>query len=132
MAHFTLDINPRFNETDALGHINNTVIPMWFESAREPIFEMFNPTMQLEKWNLILAGFTVTYKAQTYFGTPIQIITNITEIGNASFKVKHQCYQNGILTAEALVTMVHFDYQINCSSPIPNAVRQKLNLYKSH
>ena len=40
-------ISPRFLETDALGHINNTVLPMWFEAAREPVFRMFSPELDL-------------------------------------------------------------------------------------
>lgn len=35
---FTLSLTPRFYETDAFGHINNTVITGWFETAREPVF----------------------------------------------------------------------------------------------
>ena len=34
------ELMPRFYETDGLGHINNTVIPKWFETARTPIFAM--------------------------------------------------------------------------------------------
>lgn len=126
MSHFTLELMPKFNETDALGHINNTVLPVWFEAAREPIFKIFNPAMDLNNWNLILAGFNIAYKAQTYFGKPVKIITQIIEIGNASFKVKHQCYQHDVLTAEALVSMVHFNYQASKSAPIPKNIRQLL------
>lgn len=28
-------IQPRFNETDASGHINNTVLTAWFEGAHD-------------------------------------------------------------------------------------------------
>ncbi len=35
-------IQPRFNETDALGHINNTVLTQWFEGARDPILHSTN------------------------------------------------------------------------------------------
>ena len=52
VTQFSLDLTPRFCETDALGHINNTVIPVWFEAAREPIFEIVNPGQDLTKWNI--------------------------------------------------------------------------------
>ncbi len=35
---FTATFSPRFYETDAFGHVNNTVVTGWFETAREPIF----------------------------------------------------------------------------------------------
>jgi acyl-CoA thioester hydrolase len=34
---FSVNITPRFYETDAFGHINNTVIAGWFEAGRAPI-----------------------------------------------------------------------------------------------
>jgi acyl-CoA thioester hydrolase len=38
---FRMTVTPRFYETDALGHINNTVMAGWFEAAREPVFRFF-------------------------------------------------------------------------------------------
>ena len=35
---FTKTITPRFNDTDALEHINNASFVSWFEDARRPIF----------------------------------------------------------------------------------------------
>lgn len=40
-------IKPRFNETDALSHINNTVLTAWFEGARDPIFKLFTPDLDV-------------------------------------------------------------------------------------
>jgi acyl-CoA thioesterase FadM len=34
---FKETIQPRFNETDALGHVNNTVLTKWFEGVVDPI-----------------------------------------------------------------------------------------------
>ena len=31
---FHHEIEPRFNDTDALGHISNTAFPAWFEQAQ--------------------------------------------------------------------------------------------------
>ena len=43
----------RFYETDALGHVNNTVVPMWIETGRLPIFEFFGE-MSPKKRHVIL------------------------------------------------------------------------------
>ena len=63
---FTYKVSPRFCETDALGHINNTVFPVWFEEARTPIFEMFIPTLEIKKWNLILARIELDFRAEVF------------------------------------------------------------------
>ena len=50
---FTYTIQPRFSETDGMGHINNTVPPVWFEEARIGVFTIFNPSLTPFQWNLI-------------------------------------------------------------------------------
>lgn len=123
---FSATLNPRFNETDGLGHINNTVIPIWFEVGREPIFSLFNPSLNLEEWNLIVAGFTIAYTLPTFFGQPVEVKTWVSRIGNSSFEVTQQCWQAGKMTAEAQTTLVHYDYGANQSVPIPDMVKQAL------
>ena len=122
----TLEIQPRFNETDGLGHINNTVIPVWFEAAREPIFEIFNPELDLNAWNLIVAGFSVAFTAPTYYGKPVTVHTFISRVGNSSFEVLQRSFQQGKQTAEAKTTLVHYDYATEKSTPIPTDIREIL------
>jgi len=50
-------ITPRFGDIDGLRHVNNTVIPGWFEQARNPIYRIFNPEFVFESWNLILVHY---------------------------------------------------------------------------
>lgn len=123
---FNLEIQPRFNETDGLGHINNTVIPVWFEAAREPVFEIFNPSLDLTKWNLIVAGFTIAYTSPTNYGKPVLVKTWISRVGNSSFEVAQESWQQGKKTAEAKTTLVHYDYTIDKSQAISDEVKSQL------
>ncbi|SQH74462.1 conserved protein of unknown function [Shewanella benthica] len=123
---FSLEIQPRFNETDGLGHINNTVLPVWFEAAREPVFEIFNPSLDLSQWNLIVAGFTIAYTSPTNYGKPVSVKTWISRVGNSSFEVAQQSWQEGKMTAEAKTTLVHYDYGIDKSQPISAEVKSQL------
>lgn len=56
----------RFCETDALQHVSNTALVSWFEAARDPIFRIFTPTMDLQNWPLILASYKVDFLAQIF------------------------------------------------------------------
>ena len=117
----------RFYETDALRHVNNTVVPQWFETAREPIFKIFNPTLDLSQWPLILASFTVDFVAQIHYGIDVEVKTGITRIGNSSFTVYQEIWQAEVLVAKGTTTMVHFDYATNKSAPITNTHKEALN-----
>lgn len=123
---FTLTLQPRFNETDGLGHINNTVIPVWFEAGREPVFEIFNPGLDIARWNLIVAGFTIAYVLPTNYGKPVEIKSWISRVGNSSFEITQQCWQGGKKTAEAQTTLVHYDYSEEKSQPIPEDIKLAL------
>lgn len=123
---FTMTVTPRFYETDALGHINNTVISNWFEAAREPVFRLFNPGLDLDRWNIILARVAIDYVAQTHYGKPVEVRTFITRLGNSSFVVSQEGWQEGVLVARGEAVQVYFNYATQQSEPIPAEYRALL------
>lgn len=116
----------RFYETDALRHVSNTVLAGWFEAAREPIFRLFTPELDLANWPLILASYKIDFHQQIFYGKTVNIKTAISRIGNSSFVVSQEVWQNGQRCASGLTTMVHFDYAAQASAAIPEAVRTQL------
>ena len=123
---FSYKVEPRFCETDALGHINHTVVPMWLEQARTPVFKLFNPSLSLEKWNLILKSICVDYSSQIYVGTIVEIKTYIGEIRQTSFTVEQEVFQSEKLVAKANIVLIHFDYQKQIKANIPPEVKENL------
>ena len=53
---FTTPITPRASETDGAGHINNTVVPVWFEAGRREIFRIFTPDLTCYQEQLMVHG----------------------------------------------------------------------------
>lgn len=123
---FVEDYTVRFYETDALGHVSNTVLVGWFEAARIPIFKMFTPELHLENWPLILANYSVDFVQQIYLQSPVQIKTWISRIGGSSFDVYQECWQNEELKAKGTTTLVHFEYEAKKSRAIPDDIRATL------
>lgn len=120
-------IDPRFSDTDALGHISNTVFPVWFEAARAPLFKIFHPSQDLPSWPLILARVELDLLAQTYLGEPIEIRTFIAKLGGSSCHVAQEAWQNGKMVAKGIAVMVYFDYEQQKSRQIPDLIREQLN-----
>lgn len=123
---FRMTVTPRFYETDALGHINNTVISGWFETAREPVFRLFNPALALDHWNLILARVEIDYVAQTHYGHEVTLLTGIERIGNSSFVVAQEAWQNDVCVARGKAVQVCFNYETQKSEPLTNDIRTAL------
>ncbi len=126
---FTETHQPRFSETDALGHINNTVVPIWFEAARVPVFQIFIPDQDLTKWNLIIAKVEVNYLAQMGYQAPVEIRTHISKIGNSSFNVLQEVWQNDQRVAWGECVMVKFDYSSNRSAALSDTEKSALTTH---
>ncbi len=123
--YFSEKFNPKFSDTDALGHINNTRIPVWFEGARIAIFHWFTPDLDVKNWKLILAKVEINYHAQMKFGAQMEVRTYIGRIGRASFDVYQELWQSNELRASGIATMVHFDYQQQKSVLLPKEIIDK-------
>lgn len=119
----------RFYETDGLQHVSNTVLVGWFEAARMPIFKLFVPDLKLENWPLILANYNVDFVAQIFLQSPVQIKTWISKIGNSSFVVYQECWQDEELKSKGTTTLVHFNYLEERAVPIPQNIRVELNIH---
>ncbi len=124
---FSTRIHPRFSDTDALGHINNTVIPVWFLEAREPVLRLFSPTLDMQTAALAVVRIEVDYLAETRFGSDVEIRTRVARLGNSSLQLAQEVWQDDHLTARGLATLVNFDPQARRATPIPEAARQALS-----
>lgn len=123
---FSMKVTPRFYETDALGHINNTVLSNWFEASREPVFRLFNPSLALKEWNLILARVEIDYVAQTHYGKEVEVRSWVGRIGNSSFVVEQEAWQEGVCVARGKAVQVFFNYASQKSEAIPAQYRALL------
>ncbi|HTN33728.1 MAG TPA: thioesterase family protein [Marinobacter sp.] len=120
------ELQPGFNDTDALGHISNTTMPVWFEKARMPLFRIFHPSLDVKTWPLIVARVEIDYVAQGYWHLPVEIRTGIGKIGNSSVQVVQEAWQDGKQIARGRVVLIQFDYKTEKSVPISDSIRHKL------
>lgn len=123
MLEESLRVN--FYDTDALQHVSNTALVRWYEGARDPIFRYFSPELDLESWPLIVASYKVDLLKQIFLGD-VTIKTGISRIGNSSFVVLQEAWQNGDKCSSGETVMVHYNYETKKSEPIPGSVREKL------
>lgn len=119
-------LQPRFTDCDGLGHISNTTLPVWFEEARAPIFEVFNPSLKLSTWNLIIKRFEVELHHQIWHHLPVRIETGLERIGRSSMIVIQRAYQDEKCVADGRTVLIHFDYTAQQVVRIPDAIRTQL------
>jgi acyl-CoA thioester hydrolase len=123
-------VTPKFGDIDGLGHVNNTIIPGWFEEARNEIYGYFNPEFSFKTWNLILARFEIDFVSQLYYNGQVEIHTYISNIGQSSFEVYQEAWQNRKLCSKGKTVLVHYDFENRKSKVIPDDIRTKLQVHK--
>jgi acyl-CoA thioester hydrolase len=125
---YSIIVTPRFGDMDILGHINNTVPVVWFELARNPLFQIFDPSLKLarETFPLIMAHTDYDYADQLYFQHNVEIRTWISRIGTKSFTVYHEAWQQGRLCVKGNAVVVHYDFNTEQTTPIPEEKKRLL------
>jgi acyl-CoA thioester hydrolase len=122
-----VEIDVRFADIDAMGHVNNAVyltycevarIRYWTDITGEP---MAVGTEGAE--SLILAEARITYRAQAFQGEIVTVETRASRIGRSSFTLEHRLLarMNGEeprLVAVSESILVRYDY----ASALPVAI----------
>ena len=126
---FLEKITPRFSETDVLGHINNTVLPVWFEAARAPIFRFFTPDLNPHDWKLIIAKVEVSFVGELFYGHDVEVKSSIEHIGSSSFVIRQEAYQQEQCCAVGKTVMVRYDFENKCSVALSKTEREALSAH---
>ena len=125
---FSTIIQPRFGDTDCLGHINNTVLANWFECARNPIYRFFVPDLKTDpkSWSLILARAEYDFVDELFLRNDVEIRSWISRIGTKSFTVYQEAWQEGRRCVTGSAVLVHYDFTKRESVPLPDEKKKLL------
>ena len=125
---YNITVNPRFGDIDLLGHVNNVVPSHWFELARTQVMKLFDPELKLtrETFPLILVHTDYDFVSQVYLKYEIEIKTWVSKIGTKSFTISHEAWQQGRLCVKGNAVIVHYDFNTEQSTPLPEEKRKLL------
>lgn len=124
---FTTEIHPRVSETDAVGHINNTVVPVWFEAARRDFFPLCGPVDDFSRWRMIVVNLTVDYLHELRYPDPVVVCTWVERLGNSSLTLYEEMKQGGVLCARGRATYVNVNPETRQTEALSNSVRAALS-----
>lgn len=124
---FRTRIHPRFCDTDALGHIGNTVVPVWLLEGREALLRLFVPDLDFRKASLVVVRTEIDFIGELRFGADVEVTTALEKIGNTSLVVLQEIIQDDATRCRARTVMVNFDTQARVSQPIPDTLRKLLD-----
>jgi acyl-CoA thioester hydrolase len=119
----------RFSDIDLFGHANNALFLTYFEQARS------NYWNEIIHWDWNARGIILA-KAEVEFINPIVLTDQIfayvrtSRIGNSSWDIEYVLVAEKegkqTIKAKGKTIQVCFDYQNNCSAPIPEKEKQAM------
>src|SRR5699024_7144784 len=103
----TSTIRPRIDDLGPVGHVHNTVLPAWFQEARQEILDVFMDSNDSTAFPLMIKEYTITFHRELVLVPGVFIEVRVERIGTSSYTLHEQAYQNGHLTAESRVVYIH-------------------------
>ncbi|MEA2721377.1 MAG: acyl-CoA thioester hydrolase [Candidatus Eremiobacteraeota bacterium] len=109
---FALDLRPRFCETDALGHVSNTVYTEYWEAARLRYFESIGEADDAPKrvlaFNHMAVEITTRMMRPCFYDEPLLVHARIASLGRSSATFEHALTspQSGEIRAIARIAVV--------------------------
>ena len=103
-GRFSTAIQVRFNDTDALGHVNNASYAEYAETARLSFFAQFGVHVS----SIILAHLAIEYRRQVVLCDSVTILTRVVFLGNTSITLEQQVLADGRIAAEIRSVVVFF------------------------
>lgn len=122
MSEHLMDVQVRFADSDAMGHLNNAALVTYFEIGRMSFFAPFP-----EFWaSAILAQIAVDYRRQVRLTDHVRVRTLVSRVGTSSVGLRQEILAEGQVAVDCTSVVVHFDYASQRSAPIPDGVRAVL------
>ena len=127
MTTFEHEIEVRFRDCDALGHVNNAVYLTYLEQARFAHWQRLTGVTGIPR-SFIVARVECDYRAPAMAGERLIVRLHVASVGNSSFTFEYEIVNGRTrqVVATARTVQVMYDYVAARSVRIPDDVRARL------
>lgn len=124
---FWIEERVRFADLDALGHVNNNTLGIYFEQGRVNFLgEGFAAGIP---WTVVVARLVTEFKAELLYPATVRIGMRTLRIGNTSTVLGSAIFEGDRLIATQEGVSVIVDRHTHRPVPIPDEVRARLTAH---
>lgn len=126
---YSTNIDVRFRDLDALGHVNNAVFFTYFEEGRKNFFEKHFTLSGPTGFGFILARISCDYLKPVRLTDRLKLHITVGAIKNKSFTFTYKLSDrrdDSLVFATGESIQVCYDYSLNKSVPVPPDLKEKL------
>ena len=119
------ELDVRYRDVDAVGHVNNAVYVTYLEQARTQYVEgvLEESTVDLD---VAIASLNIDYERPIFFGETVTVRLRVSDLGTSSIIMEYEILADGARAATAETVMVPFDADTGSSRPIPELWRERI------
>jgi len=114
-----LEVQVRFSDTDAMGHISSGSYAAFAEVGRARFFEAIGEPRERIPW-FVLGRLELDFVSEARFGQAVTLETRCVKLGQKSMTLEQLVYADGKLACRIGVVMVGFDPKTRQSITIPS------------
>ena len=130
---FSMNLNVRFRDLDAMGHVNNAVYFTYFEQVRIHFFQQVFQISELSDFNSILANISCNYLKPAKMSDRLTLQLWVSKIGKKSFNLSYKVIdvEDESVYATGESVQVWFDYKQNKTVEISKDQKNRLSAFLS-
>lgn len=132
MKHI-VPIQLRFNDTDALGHVNNSTYFSFYDLGKTEYFRTVRGHSIFDnEIDIVVAHAEVDFIEPVFLTDEISVQTAVSKMGNKSFTLEQQIIdlKSGAVKCRCTTVMVGYDFQTHKTIPISKEWRQAIARYE--
>lgn len=129
---FSTNIEVRFRDLDAIGHVNNAVFFTYFEEGRKHFSKKVFEVSDVSDFNFIMAHIQCDFIKPIQFNDRVILQMWVKDIGTKSFSFEYRLVDfsdEAMVYATGKSIQVCYDYQRDRSIEVPAKMRERLTLY---
>lgn len=119
---YSTEIDGRWGDMDAFGHVNNATYLTYCEQARVMLLRDKKLHNHGDSIGPVMVTADLTFIKPLVTPAKIEIKLYAGDIGRSSFMTFHEIYSEGVLYCTCWVKLVWVDYQLGKSIPLPEPI----------
>jgi acyl-CoA thioester hydrolase len=117
-----LEVQVRFEDTNAAGHVSNIAFAGYAELGRVDLMRLTSR----DRDGPVLARTAIDFHDQILFGMRVVVVSEAARIGRSSIDLRQEILADGRKVATVESVVVWFDFQSQRPVPVPDEVRRAL------
>ncbi|WP_248897723.1 acyl-CoA thioesterase [Haloplanus halobius] len=127
---YETEIQVRFRDIDAMGHVNNAVYATYLEQARVDYYADVLG-VGLDEIDTALVSLEIDYHRAITLDDTVTVALGVRDIGESSVTVEYEVRAGDSVAATAETVQVYVDPEAETSRPLPEAWRGRMDAYRA-